>query len=47
MIRLEKYSIPSAPMGEDNHMPDIGNISYIHAGYKCTDKVSDEEKKYI
>ena len=47
MIRLEKYSIPSAPMGEDNHMPDIGNISYIHAGYRCTERVSDEEKKYI
>lgn len=47
MIKFEKYVIPSASMGSDNPMPDIGNISYIHAGYQCTDKVSEEEKKYI
>ena len=44
---LEKLVIPAAEMGPLNPMPDIKNVSYIHAGYEMTDKVSEEEKKYI
>ena len=47
MIRFEKYPMPAASLGEENPMPDIKNISYIHAGYECTDKVTQEEMKYI
>lgn len=47
MIRFEKYPIPAANLGEENPLPDIKNVSYIHAGYECTDKLSEEEKRYI
>ena len=47
MVHLEKLVIPAAEMGPLNPMPDIKNVSYIHAGYEMTDKVSEEEKKYI
>lgn len=47
MIKVEKVIIPSASMGKLNPMPDLKNISYIHAGYKMTDKIQDDEKTYI
>ena len=47
MIKLEKYSMPAASMGTLNPMPDIKNISYIHAGYEMTEKIKEEEKEYI
>ena len=47
MIKIEQITIPSASMGKLNPMPDIKNISYIHAGYKMTDKIEDNEKTYI
>ena len=47
MIRFEKYNMPAASMGIPNPMPDIKNVSYIHAGYEMTDKIKDSEKKYI
>ena len=34
-------------MGRLNPMPDIKNISYIHAGYEMTDKIQDDEKTYM
>ena len=39
--------MPAASMGDLNPMPDIKNISYIHAGYELTDKIRDDEKTYI
>ena len=47
MIRFENIIIPAASMGEPNPMPDIKNISYIHAGYEMTPAVTKEESKYI
>ena len=47
MIKVEKIIIPSASMGKLNPMPDIKNISYIHAGYEMTDKIEEDEKTYI
>ena len=47
MIRFEDYPIPSANLGEENPMPDIKNVSYIHAGYECTDRLTKEEMRWI
>ena len=47
MVHFEKLVIPAASLGPMNPMPDIKNVSYIHAGYEMTDKVAEEEKKYI
>lgn len=47
MIKFEDYSMPAASMGSMNPMPDIKNVSYIHAGYEVTDKVSEEEKNHL
>ena len=47
MVHFEKLVIPAASLGPLNPMPDIKNVSYIHAGYEMTDKVAEEEKKYI
>ena len=47
MLKFENYVIPSASFGDMNPMPDINNISYIHAGFKTTSEVSEEEAKYF
>ena len=47
MIRFEEYIMPSAELGRQNPMPDIKNVSYIHAGYEMTDKVREDEKTYL
>ena len=47
MVKKIKLTIPSADIGRLNPLPDIKNVSYIHAGFEMTDKISDEEKKYI
>ena len=47
MITFEKHIIPAASMGDLNPMPDIKNVTYIHAGYEMTDKVKEEEKTHI
>lgn len=44
MIRFEKYIIRSATLGVENPLPDIKNVSYIHAGFDVTDKLTEEEK---
>ena len=46
-IRLETLTMPAANMGGLNPMPDIKNVSYIHAGYEMTSKILEEEKTYI
>ncbi len=47
MVKFEDYVMPGAAMGNLNPMPDIKNISYIHAGYIMTDKILEDEKRYI
>lgn len=47
MISYEEYVINSAELGECNPLPDLKNVSYIHAGYEMTDKVTPEERKSI
>lgn len=47
MIKFETLSMPAASMGELNPMPDIKNVSYIHAGYHITDNVREDERTYI
>ncbi len=47
MIKFENYTMPAADIGKLNPMPDIKNVSYIHAGYKMTDKIKEEEKTYL
>ncbi|MBP3332580.1 MAG: DUF5107 domain-containing protein [Clostridia bacterium] len=47
MIKVEKIIIPSASLGKASPMPDIKNISYIHAGYEVTDRIEEDEKTYI
>ena len=46
-IKMEKLTMPAADMGDLNPMPDIKNVSYIHAGYEMTSKIREEEKTYI
>ena len=40
VIKFEDYKMPAASMGNLNPMPDIKNISYIHAGYEMTNKIN-------
>lgn len=47
MITIGKMQIPAAGMGENNPMPDIKNVSYIHADYEMTPQIQEEEKQYI
>ena len=47
MIKFETLTMPAASMGELNPMPDVKNVSYIHASYHLTDKVTEDERKYI
>lgn len=47
MIKFESLRIPAADLGGQNPMPDIKNVSYIHAGYEMTSAVTDEEKAHI
>lgn len=47
MISVKKLKIMAAELGKENPMPDIKNISYIHAGYKLTDKITAKESLHI
>ena len=47
MIKLETLTMPAANMGRLNPMPDIKNVSYIHADYEMTSKIREDEKTYI
>ena len=42
-LRFEDFSIISADLGQENYMPDINNVEYIHAGYKTTSNVPQDE----
>lgn len=41
------YIMPAAAMGRENPLPDIKNVSYIHAGIETTENVPEKDKKYI
>ena len=36
MIKFKTLTIPAADLGPQNPMPDIKNVSYIHADYELT-----------
>jgi len=46
-LTLTTITMPAADLGEENMQPDIKNIDYIHAGYKCTDKITEQEKAHF
>lgn len=41
------YIMPAANMGKENPLPDIKNVSYIHAGIETTENVRKKDKTYI
>ena len=47
MVKFETLTFPAADIGPLNPMPDIKNVSYIHAGYEMTPRVHEDEKTYI
>ena len=46
-LLFEKYPILAATLGEDSALPDIHVNSYIRANITVSDRVSDEDAKYI
>ena len=42
-----EITLTGAPVGEENPMPDLKNVSYIHAGFQTTENVSAADKKYF
>ena len=46
-LLFEKYPILSATLGKDSALPDIHVNSYIRANITVSDKVCDEDAKYI
>ena len=47
MIKFEDIEILSAELGNENPLPDINDNTYIHAGYKLTEHITEEERKWI
>lgn len=47
MIKIEKLTMPAADMGPLNPMPDIKNVTYIHADYEVKPSVREDEKTYM
>lgn len=41
------YPIPAANLGQENPLPDIKNISYIHSDFEATDAVPPELSRYL
>ena len=46
-LLFEKYPILAAKLGEDSALPDIHVNSYIRANITVSDKISEEDGKYI
>ena len=44
---INPYIMPSADFGKENPLPDIKNVSYIHAKIETTDAIPQELKTYI
>ena len=47
MVKIEKLTMPAADMGPLNPMPDIKNVTYIHADYELKPSVREDEKTYM
>lgn len=47
MIYCENLIINSADLGDCNPLPDLKNVSYIHAKYETTEKITEKEKSLI
>lgn len=47
MVRQEKLKIKSATLGKANPLPDIKNVSYIHAGFEVKPSLSEEEREHL
>ena len=47
MIKFEEIEILSGELGNENPLPDINDNTYIHAGYKLTENIDVEERKWI
>lgn len=47
MIKFESFTLPAADLGEQNPLPDIKNVSYIHADYELTSAIDEQEKRHI
>ena len=43
MIYCENLIINSADLGDCNPLPDLKNVSYIHAKYETTEKITEKE----
>ena len=46
-LRFAPYEIMAAELGAENPMPDLKNVSYIHATYRVSDNLSEEDKKHM
>lgn len=46
-LTFQEYVMPAADLGEENLLPDIKNIEYIHAGYTLTERVAEEDRTHI
>ncbi len=47
VVHFENYCIPTAAIGENNPLPDIRNVQYIHAGFSLSSRVRAEELPYL
>ena len=47
MNNITKLKMRVSDLGELNPMPDIKNVSYIHAGFEAKPSLSEEEKRYL
>ncbi len=47
MLKFENYAIPAASFGKLNPLPDMNNVSNIHADFKTTSALSEEEAQYL
>lgn len=47
MNRIEIREMKAAGFGPANPMPDIGNVSYIRAGFEVSSRLSEEDRRYL
>ena len=47
MVKKDKLTLPVADMGENNPLPDIRNVSYIHAGFEVKPSLNEEEREHL
>ena len=46
-LRIVPLTLKAASLGDVNPMPDLKNVSYIHAKFATTPNVTDEDKKWF